>query len=53
MAESAQFFQKMKMGGGGAHEWRIEGKLVGYSLNSRDLFLNLRRLVKMTKPFWI
>ena len=24
-----------------------------YSLNSRDLFLNLRRLVKMTKPFWI
>ena len=23
-----------------------------YSLNSRDLFLNLRRLVKMTKPLW-
>ena len=27
--------------------------LAKFSLNSRDLFLNLRRLVKMTKPFWI
>ena len=44
--------KKKKKGSCDSGMWTRRGGRI-YSLNSRDLFLNLRRLVKMTKPFWV